>query len=137
MIQDIQFNFLGNKNTNIDIYLVSIINTGNGAKNRQNILDYFNKERSSEYNVDIIFNLKGKLGDYDRNENILRLKPKLVNPKDISLTNEDPQLIHELENLTLNFLVYKYDNKQLYVCNPSLEISTKYINKLIDNYNVL
>ena len=57
MIQDIQFNFLGNKNTNIDIYLVSIINTGNGAKNRQNILDYFNKERSSEYNVDIIFNL--------------------------------------------------------------------------------
>jgi len=137
MIQDIHFNFLGNKNKEIDIYLVSIINTGNITKNRQHILDYFNKERSSKYNVDIIFNLKGFLGDYDRNENILKLKPKLVNTKDISLTNSDAQMKLELENLTLDFSVFHYDNKLLYVCNPSLEISIVFINKLIGNYNVL
>ena len=136
MLQDIHFNYVGTPNTNLDIYLVSKIHTGNGQKNRTDILDYFNKEKSEKYNVKILFNFKGKLENYNKINKSLTLKPIL--PIKDSF-DSDTNLSNELNTINLSFNIYilKKNKNKLYACNPSIVMSTPLVKKLIGNYLLL
>ena len=134
MLKDTYFSMITSKNSEVEFEIVAVEGMAN---HKSNILDYYNNITRYD-NIYPILKFRGNLGD-----NIKERRLTLTNQcsfeelKKILTSNLPDELILEihgyLNTITLEMAVFDYEN-DLYISNPTFDISKTYLRQLINNF---
>ena len=134
MLKDTYFSMISSKNSEVEFEIVAV----EGMENhKSNVLDYYNNNTHYS-NIYPILKFRGKLGDCIKDRRLtLTNNCSFPELKKILTSNLPDELILEIYNhlnsITLEMAVFDYEN-DLYICNPTFDISKAYLRQLIDNF---
>lgn len=134
MLKDTYFSMISSKNSEVEFEIVAVEGMDN---HKANILDYYNNNTHYS-NIYPILKFRGKLGDCIKDRRLtLTNNCSFPELKKILTSNLPDELILEIYNhlntITLEMAVFDYEN-DLYICNPTFDISKAYLRQLIDNF---